>query len=316
MGQQDPDAFVGRSTELAALRAMLEQVRSGRPQTALIEGPAGVGKTALVEQFLRGEEGIRLLRGRGEQWEVLVPYGVVDQLMRAAGVSSARVFSSRLRVLPVEEPISVGSSLLELFEDLEEKNVVVLLVEDIHWSDTDSLRALLFALRRLVSERVLTLLTVREEDQLRVPDGLRRLAAGASGLTLHLPPLTPGEIQALASRLGMPEFSTRIAARLHEHTGGNPLYTRAVLSELPDGWPDALAQLPAPRRRELHGDLARALRGPAAEVARHLRLAGRDAEAPALPDRVVDDALVAAEHAAIDVDDLTWRGGFRAQLLH
>ena len=130
-----------------------------------------MGKTALVEQFLRGEEDIRLLRASGEHWETLVPYGVVDQLMRAAGASATRLFSSRLRALPAEEPISVGSSLLELLEDLEEKNVVVLVLEDAHWTDTDSLRAVLFGLRRLVSERVLTLLTVREEEAGRLPDG-------------------------------------------------------------------------------------------------------------------------------------------------
>jgi DNA-binding CsgD family transcriptional regulator/tetratricopeptide (TPR) repeat protein len=248
VSRQFPDAYVGRLEELAALRSILERVRSGHPQTVLVEGPAGMGKTALVEQFLRGEEDIRLLRASGEHWETLVPYGVVDQLMRAAGASATRLFSSRLRAFPAEEPISVGSSLLELLEDLEEKNVVVLVLEDAHWTDTDSLRAVLFALRRLVSERVLTLLTVREEEAARLPDGLRRLAAGVSGLTLRLPPLLPLEIQGLAAALGVAEFSGRVAARLHSHTGGNPLYVRALLEEVPAGrWRTWEPVLPAPR---------------------------------------------------------------------
>jgi DNA-binding CsgD family transcriptional regulator len=214
----------------------------------LIEGSAGMGKTTLVEQFLRGQEEIRLLRASGEHWETLVPYGVVDQLMRVAGASATRLFSSRLRALPAEEPISVGSSLLELLEDLEEKSVVVLVIEDAHWTDTDSLRAVLFALRRLVSERVLTLLTVREEEAARLPDGLRRLAAGASGRTLRISPLTPLEIQGLAAALGVAEFSSRVAARLHSHTGGNPLYVRALLEEVPAGrWRTWEPVLPAPR---------------------------------------------------------------------
>jgi len=245
---QDAHAFVGRSTELAALRSVLERARSGHPQTVLIEGPAGGGKTALVEQFLREEDGFLVLRSSGEQWEALVPYGVVEQVMRAAGTSTTRLTSSRLRALPVEEPISVGSTLLELFEELEEKNVLVLVVEDAHWSDIDSLRALLFALRRLVSERVLTLLTVRKEDELRLPEGLRRLAVGGTGVTLPLGPLTPAEIQALATELGVQEFSARIAARLAEHTGGNPLYVRALLDEVPPGrWRTWEPELPAPR---------------------------------------------------------------------
>src|SRR4051794_3242056 len=244
----DPDAFVGRSAELAALGSLLEQVRSGRPQTALIEGPAGMGKTALVEHFLRGEEGILLLRAGGEQWETLVPYGVVGQVMRAAGASTARLFASRERALPVEEPISVGSSLLELFEDLAQKNVVVLVIEDAHWTDTDSLRAVLFALRRLVSERVFTVVTVRDEDMARLPEGFRRLAAGAAGMTVRLAPLTIAEAHGLALARGVAEFSRRIAARLHEHTGGNPLYVRALLDEIPaDHWRSWEPVLPAPR---------------------------------------------------------------------
>jgi len=245
---QDAHAFVGRSSELAGLRSVLERVRSGHPQTVLIEAPAGGGKTALVEQFLRGEDGFLVLRSSGEQWESLLPYGVVEQVMRAAGTSTTRVMSSRLRALPVEEPISVGSTLLELFEELEEKSVVVLVIEDAHWSDIDSLRALLFALRRLVSERVLTLLTVREEDELRLPEGLRRLADGVSGTTLRVGPLAPPQIQALAAELGVQEFSARIAARLHEHTRGNPLYVRALLDEVPPGrWRTWEPELPAPR---------------------------------------------------------------------
>jgi DNA-binding CsgD family transcriptional regulator len=248
VSRQDLDAYVGRSEELASLRSVLEQVRLGRPQTVLVEAPAGMGKTALVEHFLRGEEDIRLLRASGEQWETLVPYGVVDQLMRAAGASATRLFSSRLRAFPAEEPISVGSSFLELLEDLEEKNVVVLVIEDAHWTDTDSLRAVLFALRRLASERVLTLLTVREEEAARLPDGLRRLAAGASGLTLRLPPLMPSEIQNLAAARGVAEFSSRVAERLHSHTGGNPLYVQALLEEVPAGrWRTWEPVLPAPR---------------------------------------------------------------------
>ena len=243
-----PDTFVGRSGELSALRSALERVRAAHPQTVLIHGRAGMGKTALVEEFLREEEGISLLRGSGEQWETLVPYGVVEQLMRSAGTSTTRLFSSRLRALPAEEPISVGSTLLELIEELEEKSPVVLVIEDAHWSDIDSLRALLFGLRRLVSERVLALLTVREEDEVRLPDGLRRLAAGSSGVTLRLGPLLPPQIQGLATALGVAELSARIAARLHEHTGGNPLYVRALLEEVPaDRWRTWEPELPAPR---------------------------------------------------------------------
>ena len=64
--------FVGRERELAAL---------GAASFALVEGAAGVGKTALVERALAG----RVLRVSGEPAEIAVPSGVLDQLFRRAG---------------------------------------------------------------------------------------------------------------------------------------------------------------------------------------------------------------------------------------
>src|SRR5690242_19654446 len=87
----DARPFVGRDAELAALRAELARVRSGRSRVVLVEGPPGIGKTAMIDRFLADEPDLTLLRATGEQWEAFVAYGVVDQLMRVAGVSNARL---------------------------------------------------------------------------------------------------------------------------------------------------------------------------------------------------------------------------------
>ena len=97
---EDLDPFVGRTGELSALRQVLVRVRSGRPQTVLLTGPAGIGKTSLVEQFLAGLDDTRLLRASGEQWEALVAFGVIDQLLRAAGVRGGFLLAGRTRALP------------------------------------------------------------------------------------------------------------------------------------------------------------------------------------------------------------------------
>ena len=51
------DPFVGRRRELAALRARLGDARQGRPWVVAVQGPAGIGKTALLGQFLRRRRG-------------------------------------------------------------------------------------------------------------------------------------------------------------------------------------------------------------------------------------------------------------------
>jgi hypothetical protein len=211
---EDLDPFVGRAAELTVLRRVLTDVGAGRPQTVLLTGAAGIGKTSLIDQFLSElDGGVVVLRASGEQWEAFVAFGVMDQLLRAAGVRGGLLLASRQRALPPEEPVGVGAVVLEALEKLERQSPVILLIDDAHWADVDSLRALLFALRRLVSARVLTLLSVRDEDALRLPDGLRRLASGTTGRLVRLEALESSDIQTLATALGVPQFRMQIAQR-------------------------------------------------------------------------------------------------------
>ena len=239
-------AFVGRAEELDGLRRILAEARAGQPRTVLLTGPAGIGKTALVERFVGGLADARVLRASGEQWEALVAFGVADQLLRTAGVR-ADVLSAAAGVPPGEQPADVGALLLATVEDLAGQHTLVLLIDDVQWADVDSLRALLFTLRRLVDAPVLTLLVARAEDAPALPESLRRLAGGTTGRSIAVEALDSGSVQRLAAALGVPQFSPRTAERLREHTGGNPLYVRALLTELPaDRWRSWEPTLPAP----------------------------------------------------------------------
>ncbi len=242
------DPFVGRTAEVTALRAELAATRAGTPRILVVQGDAGIGKTVLLDQFLAAETDLTVLRATGEPWEAYVAYGVVDQIMRCAGVSTAGLLVSRDRSFPPEEPVGVGAWILDVLQELEQKAPVVVIVDDAHWADIDSLRAVLFAARRLVDERVLLVLGQRVEDEQRLPEGLRRLAGGRTGSTVALQPLPPSDVHELATALGVRGFSTRAARRLHAHTGGNALYVKTMLSELPEKrWRTWNPSLPAPR---------------------------------------------------------------------
>jgi AAA ATPase domain len=106
--------FVGRQGEIKALQVELAAARSGHPRLVLVEGPAGMGKTAVLDHFLANVSDLTVLRATGEQWEAFVAFGIVDQLMRTAGVSNARLLASRDRSLPAEEPVGVGARILEV----------------------------------------------------------------------------------------------------------------------------------------------------------------------------------------------------------
>ncbi|MGW6474528.1 ATP-binding protein [Streptomyces nigra] len=73
--------FLGRTGELAALRRCYEEAAQGRPRLVVIEGPAGIGKTALVRHFVDGTARGGVLTAAGEANEAALPYGVLDQLL-------------------------------------------------------------------------------------------------------------------------------------------------------------------------------------------------------------------------------------------
>jgi DNA-binding CsgD family transcriptional regulator len=201
-----------------------------------VEGEAGAGKSALVSEFLRSLEDAVVVEVGADEAETLLSYGVVDQLRHEA------------RTEPGADPMAVGAQLLDLFDALQaDGRVVVLAIEDLHWADRSSLGAILFALRRLRADKVLTVATARVGGM--ADTGWARFVAGDPRVTrLRLGGLSPVELTELARALGLGALSPRGASRLVAHTEGNALYCRALLDEIGvDGLSTEAVGLPAPR---------------------------------------------------------------------
>ncbi|MDA0164410.1 LuxR C-terminal-related transcriptional regulator [Solirubrobacter ginsenosidimutans] len=229
-----------REAEFGALQAAFDQVIKGQPRTLVIEGEAGIGKTTLVEQFLSRLASVRLLRASGEESEAHVPFAMADQLLRDAGTASDALLTG--------QHVRVGMELLELMASTTGGAEAVVFVDDAHLADTESLRALLFAARRLAASRVLLLVVVRGSADETLPEGWQKLATEPSGGVLSVGRLDPGQIAALGVTLGV-AMTPDAARRLCEHTRGNPLHARAVLQELPaEGtWQHEDRPLPVPK---------------------------------------------------------------------
>lgn len=236
-------AFVGRHDELRVLDEMLAQAASGRPAIALIEGEPGVGKTALLRQFLRLHAGVLQVWVSGDEAEVSLEFGVVDQLRAAADPPAA----GRSGDSSPRDSFAVGAELLSVLDGLQDQGTVVVVVDDLHWTDLASSRAMLFWLRRLREDSLLIVLTARPHALDRLGESWPRLFADSGrARSLRLTGLSTAEVRQLAAAAGQ-QLPAAASDRLCEHTGGSPLYVTALLEELDPGVLCDRAALPAPR---------------------------------------------------------------------
>ncbi|MGO9976190.1 MAG: ATP-binding protein [Solirubrobacteraceae bacterium] len=228
--------FVGRGEELAILRSELACALSGHARVVFVEGDAGVGKSSLLTAFCGEAGGGCVLRAAGEESERLLAYGVVGQLLGGEMVDGSM------------DPLAVGMQLLSVIDRAQgSEGVCLVVVDDLHWADQQSLGALLFALRRLVADRVLALVSARPGELVAGAGWERFVAGDPRASRVRLGGLLAGDVQALAGLLGVGPLAMPLAVRLVEHTGGNPLYCRALLQELGPGALRADGALPAPK---------------------------------------------------------------------
>lgn len=223
----------GRDAELALLQTAFAD--AGRARTVSIEGPAGIGKTTLVEHFLRGLEtrpDVLVLRGRSHPREA-VPFKAIDAaiddlhryvlhqpaarreaLLDAGDDVIARLFPVFGDLYAAPEASEYPSPELRahafdamraLLARVAEDVRVVLWLDDLHWSDRDSV-ALLRALRREPHPpRLFTILTFRDgepgsEDVLAAArDAAWGLETDQESLAISLGPLSAGAARAVAA---------------------------------------------------------------------------------------------------------------------
>ncbi len=187
--------LVGRSAELTALQECIQQTASGQGGVVLLSGEAGIGKSRLVAELQRAAEalGFQLLDGQCFPTDRSCPYAPLLDLLRTflAPLSSAQIVTalgSSARVLvpllpeqvqhlpeivslppvpsldPEQEKRRLFAALAEVFIRQATSRSVLLVVEDIHWSDESTLEFLLFFARKTVASRLLVLLAYRSDE--------------------------------------------------------------------------------------------------------------------------------------------------------
>ncbi len=283
--------LIGRDDAVGVLEALLDGVGSaGGARCAVVSAPAGGGKTALVSTFADRVDADALVI-TADIAEQSLDYAVADQLLRAAGDARPDLVG---RPDGPPEVAAVGLRLLDSWGERQRRErPAVVVIDDAHWADAASLRALSFALRRVAEETVVVVLAVRDDLEERLPAGFARFPAARR---VALRGLDANEVRELARRRGV-ALSLAGARRLREHAGGMPLYLHTLLDELPvSAWEGGAALPPAPElfARQVGGRLegiapasralveAAAVLGTRADLALVARVARLDAPLVAL----------------------------------
>jgi hypothetical protein len=237
---------------MAALRASLDQAAAGRGQLVLIGGEAGIGKTAVVMAAAghASGQGALVLWGRCSETEGVPAFWPWAQVVRAAAdagaVPPAAVEALGWAVLAGAETTgdseaAASRARFRLFDattgflaTLAESRPVVVVIEDLHWADPDSLALGEFAARQLSGRRVLLLGTYRDEE---AAGQLRHLAGAANLISLR--GLGPAAVRELMTRLLRREPGEDESRRMWDRTSGNPLFVReltrlAAIQDVPD----------------------------------------------------------------------------------
>jgi hypothetical protein len=246
-----------RSEELARIESALADARAGRGRFLVIEGPAGIGKTALLAQTrtAAAQGGMRVLRSRGTELERDFAFGVVRQLFEpplaeasgqertdllhgAAGVAAA------LLELPgapagdgrpssgVDPSFAILHGLYWLCANLAAAGPLYLVVDDAHWADGPSLRYLSFLLTRLEELDAALVLATRPREAGTDAELLAALTSDPSADVIRLSPLTRAAVaQLVESRLAELPDPAFVDACLRA-TRGMPFFMSVLVEAL------------------------------------------------------------------------------------
>jgi hypothetical protein len=268
------EALLERAAELEKLRALVA-APEGTGNVVVIEGPAGIGKTALLEFACAcaREGGLRVLSARGSEFRRIYPWGIVrslfapalalpeaerDQVFHdAAALAEAPLGFPSSAATPASNANALGAALHGIYwalANLALTKGLLVAVDDAHWADGPSLRWLEYLAASI--DEIPVLLCVALDHASATDNAELLLSLSARATTLTLPPLSvAGTERLVEQRLG-PAPGAALGATCHAETGGNPFLLNAVLDELCERGGDVEA---APLDELESGAISRAL---------------------------------------------------------
>jgi DNA-binding CsgD family transcriptional regulator len=241
---RDPE-LLERERELQALDAMIAAACRGEGRLIAVEGPAGIGKTRLlVEARAQAQARMRVLVARGSQLEQDFAYGVVRQLFEPVLASAGQAerddllvgAAAQAAVLFDQVDAAAGGGdisfallhgLFWLTANLAQRPLM-LVVDDLHWSDGPSLRFLAYLLPRLEGLPLLVAVGLRPAELTVEHHLLAHVTTDPLARMVRLAPLSEEASAQLVRTVLAGKAEDAFCLACHTATGGNPLLLREL----------------------------------------------------------------------------------------
>jgi len=256
-----PASFIGREEALARLRSAWDSARSGKRAVVWVAGEPGIGKTTLIEHFVAGLGNVACAHGQCvEHFGAGEPYlpvlealaercrrdGAVPTLLRAVAptwllqlpwLSTIEERDALRRELAGVGPERMLREMGELLDRLTEQRPLLLVTEDLHWSDRATVQLIDYVARRRSSGRLMWLASFRLAEVVGLDHPLNPLR---HELRLHrlceeivLDPFSEKEVaDYVAERSPSIASDEAFVCALHERTDGVPLFVASVMTDV------------------------------------------------------------------------------------
>ncbi|MDQ2904616.1 MAG: AAA family ATPase [Chloroflexota bacterium] len=255
--------LIGRDQELAVLRHLLKHTSSGQSQMLLLSGEAGIGKSRLVAELkiFATAQNFHVLEGKCFSTDLTYPYAPLRDLLRScfASLSPASIVAAvgpfaralspllpervsllpemaslppLLELSPEQEQRRLFATLADFFTRQTEQRPLLLIVEDVHWSDDSSLECLRTLARQMTSRPLLLLCTYRRDDvHPQLSRWLAQLDRERLSQEVTLARLTRSETEAMLHAIFAEQqmISGELLETLWTLTDGNPFFLEEVL---------------------------------------------------------------------------------------
>jgi DNA-binding SARP family transcriptional activator len=250
--------FVGRHDVTEALERVAQDATRGRGRFVVVDGPAGMGKSAVLHEMtarLQAAGGL-VLRGGGVSAgasPALWPWvSILRQLVAAdpevtevarTGTSAAlALLDPSVATSPESEGYALGAdpvlartrlyrAVVDLLGRAHRARPLSLLIDDVHWLDPDTLGLLALASEELVPQGVVVAVALRGDEVPEVSAEIDAVAARHRADTVRLPltGLTAADVQQLVCRANPESAGDELAPALVARTGGNPFFVSELL---------------------------------------------------------------------------------------